>query len=346
MKALRKLQSGPGQVAVVEIPDPLPGPGQVRVRVVRGGICGTDLHILHGLFAKVRPPVTLGHELAGTIDALGPGTEGWRIGERVTVESEASICGQCRWCRAGRTNLCPQRLALGYGVDGGFATFVCTRATALHRLPDTVDFEAGALTEPLAVAVHAVREQAGVQPGDRVLVTGPGPIGLLVLQVARAVGARVAISGTGKDANRLLLAEQLGAEAVIRVDDRDPGEVLAEWTGGEGVATAFECSGVAAAACACLAAVRRGGEVVQVGLYGQPVALDIDSLALREVRLQGAFVHTRATWEKALAMMAAGTVDLRALVSGVYPLDQWETAFALAEAGAGVKFLLDPRSTA
>ncbi|MBU2260546.1 MAG: zinc-binding dehydrogenase [Proteobacteria bacterium] len=343
MKALRKLESGSGQVAVVEVPDPDPGRGQVRIRVMRGGICGTDLHIYHGLFSKVRPPVTLGHELAGTIDALGPGVDHWNVGDRVTAESEAFSCGQCRWCRAAMTNICPERLALGYGVDGGFATFVCTRASALHRLPETIGFDEGALSEPLTVAVHAVEERAEMKTGAWVLVTGPGPVGLLVLQVARAAGGRVIVSGTRKDTDRLVLAERLGAEAVILVDVQDPLERILEITGGRGIDTAFECSGVSAAAHNCIEAVRRRGEIVQVGLYGRPVSLELDPATMKEVQIKGAFTHTHATWRRAMDLLAGGAVDLRPLVSGTYPLNAWETAFGQAEVGAGIKYLIDPQ---
>lgn len=140
MKALRKLSDGPGNVEVVDVPRPIPSRLEVLISVERAGICGTDLHILHGRFPKVRPPVTLGHEFAGVVAEVGPGVDDWRLGERVCVESEAFSCGQGQYCQSGLTNLCPESLVYGYSKDGGFASFVIVRHNALHRLPGFVSF--------------------------------------------------------------------------------------------------------------------------------------------------------------------------------------------------------------
>lgn len=342
MKALRKTAGGAGNVAVVDVPEPVPGPGQVRIRVAFGGICGTDLHIFHGRFAKVRPPVTLGHELSGTVDAVGEGVTEWQPGDRVTVESEAATCGRCPYCLSGRTNLCPERLALGYGVDGGFADALVVRESALHRLPESVSFQAGALSEPLAVAVHAVRECGRIDPDGWALVTGPGPIGLLVLMVARAAGGRVIVTGTARDGERLDFALKLGAEAVVRVDSEDLPARLTAITGDPAVSIAFECSGTGPGVNDCLTALRSGGRIVQVGLCGGPVSMDLDRITLKEIALKGAFVHTRATWEKAVDLMASGAVDPGALISGEFSIHEWREAFRRAESGEGVKYLLRP----
>ena len=318
----------------------------MRIRVACAGICGTDLHIFHGDFAKVRPPVTLGHEVAGTVDAVGDGVTTWRPGDRVTVESEAHTCGRCQLCKSGRANLCADRLALGYGVDGGFADALVVRQSALHRLPDGVSFQEGALCEPLTVAVHAVSERSRLESGDWVLITGPGPIGLLVLQVVIAAGGHVIVTGTARDAGRLQLAETLGAEVTVRIDEQDLQSRVAQITQGQGVASAFECSGVGAAISDCLTCVRSGGEIVQVGLYGRPVSVDMDQVAMREIVLKGAFVHTNETWKKAIALMAAKAVDLSALVSGRFAIHAWKEAFRRSESGEGIKYLLYPEETA
>lgn len=342
MRALRKTATGPGNVELVDIPEPAPQENQVRLRVAFAGICGTDLHIYHGKFAKVRPPVTLGHEVSGIVDAVGKGVTRWRSGDRVIVESEARSCGTCEYCRNGRANLCAERLALGYGVDGGFADAIIVRQSALHRLPENASLEEGALCEPLSVAVHAVQERSRMQAGDWVLVTGPGPIGLLVLQVARAAGGRVIVTGTAQDSDRLCLAEKLGAAAAVQVDLVNLRDQVDDLTKGEGVATAFECSGVAPAMGDCLRCLRSGGEIVQVGLYGAGVLMDVDQFATREITLKGAFVHTHETWNKAIALMVAGAIDLKALISGSYPVEQWKEAFQRSEAAQGIKYLLYP----
>lgn len=342
MRALRKTATGPGHVELVNIPEPVPQENQVRLRVAFAGICGTDLHIYHGKFAKIRPPVTLGHEVSGIVDAVGEGVKRWRPGDRVIVESEAHTCGTCEHCRNERTNLCAERLALGYGVDGGFADNIIVRQSALHRLPEDVSLEEGALCEPLCVAVHAVLERSRMKRGDWVLVTGPGPIGLLVLQVARAAGGRAIITGTARDSDRLRLAEKLGAEAAIQVDLVNIRDQIDHLTQGGGVTSAFECSGMAPAMSDCLHCVRSGGEIVQVGLYGAGVLFDVDQIAMREIAMRGAFVHTHETWNKAIELMVTDAVDLKALISGNFPIAQWKNAFQRSESAKGVKYLLHP----
>ncbi|NQU04006.1 MAG: zinc-binding dehydrogenase [Syntrophaceae bacterium] len=342
MKALRKLSGGSGNVAVVETPVPVPEEDQVLIRVERAGICGTDLHIFHGLFSKVKPPVTLGHEISGTVEALGCDVTGWRSGDKVTVESEAYSCGKCQLCESGFSSLCPDRLALGYGVDGGFASFLAVRKTALHRLPEGATFQEGALCEPLTVAVHAVLERSNLEKGSWTLVTGPGPIGLLVDQVARHKGAKVIMTGTDKDQKRLQVARSLGVDAVINVDRDDLQKEVMELTSGQGVETAFECSGVGAAINDCLACVKRRGEIIQVGLSGRFVEMDVDQVAMKEITLKGAFVHNHESWIKAIALLAEGAIDLNSLVSGEYPITEWQEAFRLSEEGSGIKYLLYP----
>ena len=342
MKALRKLADGEGHVELVDIPTPQPGPGQVLLKVKSVGICGTDLHIWEGRFDKVRPPVTLGHEFAGEVAELGPGVEGWRIGQPVVSESQASSCGVCSYCQEGQSNLCPQRLAYGYGVDGGMAEYAVVRAGGLHALPESVSFSQGAMVEPLAVAVHAVMERGVTFDQGPALVSGPGPIGLLVLLVLVQAGVPVLICGTSKDQARLDLAARLGAAATVMVDREDLGREAQEFTKGEGFAAAWECSGAGPALSAALSYVRRQGQVVQVGLAGGPAKVDLDQLTLKEVVLRGAFVHNRQTWERSLALLGKGALDPTPLISAQMPLSAWQRAFELSRDQAGIKYLLRP----
>jgi L-iditol 2-dehydrogenase len=342
MKALRKLRRGPGNVNLVDVDPPRPGKGEVTVEVQYAGICRTDIHILHDLYPKALPPVTLGHEFSGIISALGPTVEGWKVGDRVTVESAAEFCRVCEFCRSGQTQRCEKRQAFGAGRDGGFASFVTARQDGLYRLPDHVSFQEGALCEPLACGVHAVMERSSVGPGKTVLVTGPGPIGLLVLQVAKAVGATVVISGAQRDEERLKLAKQIGADQCIRIDQGDPHHLVHGLTGEMGVDAAFECSGTTGALSDCLQAVRKGGELIQVGLFGGPVELNYDDVTFKEVQVKGSFTHNRRTWEKTIDLLRDRKVNVKILISGEFPLDQWEEAFRLFEGGEGLKYLLYP----
>ena len=342
MKALRKLQSGPGHVELVEVDRPVPGRGEVLVEVQRAGICGTDIHILHGRFAKARPPVTLSHEFCGAIAELGAGVTAWQIGDRITSETSAHFCGTCRFCREGQTQLCAERLGFGYATDGAFARYIRVRADLLHRLPDTVSFTEGALSEPLAVATHIVMERSACGKEHLALITGPGAIGLAVLLVVKAVGARAIITGVERDRDRLALAKKLGADRVVHVDRDLLSPIVSEMTDGFGVDVAFECTGSAAGIRDCIGNLRKAGELVTVGLQGKPVEIDYDSLIFKEINLRGSFAHNKQSWNKAMDLLDQGRVNLRPLVTAEYPLDQWQEAFRCAEAGEGVKYLLYP----
>ncbi|MEJ5375424.1 MAG: zinc-binding dehydrogenase [bacterium] len=342
MRALRKLAPGPGNVDVVDTKEPRPQQGEVLIRVCMAGVCGTDLHILHGLFPKVRPPVTLGHEFCGEVVEVGSGVRGWKPGDRVTVESASGFCGNCVHCVEGQTQRCEERLAFGYARDGGFAPFVTARASALHRLPDHVDFQEGALCEPLACATHAVMERSSLLCGQMALVAGPGPIGLLVLQVARAVGAEVILVGTSEDRERLDLGLGMGARHVLVAGGAQNSELIGQWTHGAGVDVAFECSGSIASFSSCIQWVKKGGQVVQVGLLGKEEILDLDSITYKEVELRGCFAHNHRSWEKAIDLLQRKEVSLLPLVSGIYSLEEWKEPFARFQAHQGLKYLLKP----
>jgi L-iditol 2-dehydrogenase len=342
MKALRKLRRGPGHVELVDVDPPRPGEGEVAVQVKYAGVCGTDIHILHDLYPKAQPPVTLGHEFCGIVSELGPNVQGWNVGDRVTVESAASFCRVCEFCRSGQTQRCEKRQAFGSGRDGAFASFAVTRQDGLYRLPHHISFQEGALCEPLACAVHAVMERSSIERENHVLVTGPGPIGLLVLQVAKAVGATVIISGIQGDGERLTLAKRIGADHCVQINQRGLHRLIHDLTGGMGVDAAFECSGAPGALRDCVQEVRKGGEIVQVGLSGHPVELDHDEATFKEVQIKGSFTHNRGTWQRTIDLLRDRKVDLASLVSREFPLNQWEEAFRLFEKGMGLKYLLYP----
>jgi L-iditol 2-dehydrogenase len=342
MKALRKLKRGVGNMEVVDIKPPVAREHEVIVEVKRAGVCGTDIHVFHDLYPKARPPVTTGHEFSGVVVELGPDVEGWKIGDRVTVDSTASFCGTCQFCRSARTQLCPERLGYGSSKDGGFASFASVHQRALHRLPEHISFQEGAVCEPLACATHAVMEISSIEPGMTVLITGPGTIGLLVLQVVKSMGAKVIITGMEKDEKRLELASRLGADHCVQIGRQDLSSLTSELTGGHGVDLAMECSGTAGGVNDCLSFVGKGGEVVQVGLFGHPAGFNYDEAVLKEVRIRGSFGHNRGTWEKAIKLLEDHRIDLNSLVSGEFPLDQWQEAFRLFETGVGLKYLLYP----
>ena len=193
MKALVKFAHEDGALEVRDAAVPEPVPGTVRVRVHTVGVCGSDIHMWHDSQSKSSKgvlPVTLGHESAGIVEAVGEGVEGWAVGDRVVCETAASICGVCALCRSGRYNLCPWREGYGLKRDGAMAEYVIAEPRVLHRIPDGVSFEEAAMTEPFSVAYNAVIERAGVKPGDLVVIQGAGAIGILALQIAQLARSR------------------------------------------------------------------------------------------------------------------------------------------------------------
>lgn len=274
MKAVMKVELGVGNVELRDIPEPHAGPGQVRIKVAAAGICGTDLHIYKDEF-KSWPPVVLGHEVAGVVDETGPGVESILLGQRVTTETYFSTCGECRYCRCGRANLCLNRRSIGSAVNGGFTNYVVVPFRNLHALPDSIDDRAGALTEPLACVVHATLTTPTVAPGDVAVIAGPGAIGLLTLQVVKAAGATAIVLGADGDEQRLALAQHLGADHIFNVRQGDPAALVADVTPeGLGADVVYECSGAGPAAQQLLTLARRGARYVQIGLFGKPVAWD------------------------------------------------------------------------
>jgi L-iditol 2-dehydrogenase len=332
MKGLAKLTRGPGNVALAERDEPSPGPGQVLLEVVGAGVCGTDLHILDDEFPSA-PPVTMGHEVSAVVGEVGDGVEeGW-LGARVVCETYYSTCGACEWCRDGRANLCPGRRSIGSAVDGAFAPHVVVPVRSLHRIPEELDEHAAALIEPLACACHCLCDPATVFPGDDVLVTGPGPVGLLAAQVARALGGRVVVVGLPQDEVRLRAAGALGLDTALA--EELPGE--------ERFHAVVECSGSAGGATACLLNARRGARYVQIGVMGRPVTLPFDAIFQKELVVTSGFASTARSWRHALAFVHDGRVELEPLVSKVLPLEAWERVFDDLRAGRGVKYVFDPR---
>jgi L-iditol 2-dehydrogenase len=330
VRGLTKLTPGPGNVALVERPEPSATPGHVVLDVVAAGICGTDLHILDGEY-ETAVPVTIGHEVSGEVVEVGEGVEDAWLGARVVSETYFSTCGRCEHCRAGRINLCPERRSIGTHVDGAFAPRLHVPVANLHRIPDWLDGHAAALAEPLACVCNALLGRAVVREGDVVLVTGPGPVGLLAAQVARAQGGRVHVRGTPLDSIRLEAARALGFETSTTED------------GGLDADVVVECSGSEAAMAFCLASARRGGRYVQIGLAGRPVTVPLDLVCFRELTITSGFASTPASWGRALELLERRSIDLEPLLSAVLPLEEWERAFAATRAGQGIKFVLDPR---
>jgi L-iditol 2-dehydrogenase len=323
-------------MAIAERPEPVAGPGQVVLDVLATGICGTDLHIWAGEYPSV-PPVTLGHEVCGRVSTLGEGVDARWEGARVVVETYFSTCGRCSMCRAGRGNMCARRQSIGTHVDGGFAPRLLIGAANLHRVPDGLADAAASLSEPLACVCNALLDPPLIGAGDGVLVIGPGPIGLLAAQVARACGGRVTLRGTDRDAARLELAAAQGFACEVA----GPGDSPPDADAGDAPDVVVECSGSGPGVAHGLAALRRRGTFVQIGLRGADLTVPWDLICHHELAIRTGFASTPASWRRAMALL--DEVELAPLVSDVVPLADWSAAFDAARRGDGVKYVLDPR---
>jgi len=328
---LAKVASGEGFVELTERPERAPEAGEVAVDVHAVGICGTDLHIWLGEYPSV-PPVTMGHEVCGTVAAIGDGVDGDWMGARVAVETLFSTCGVCAYCRAGKLSVCEQRRSIGTHVDGGMAPRLVLPVRNLHRVPDGLSDQAAALSEPLACVCNSLLDPIAVQPGDDVLVIGPGAIGLIAAQVARACGGRVIVRGAERDGARLGLAGVLGFETSVAGRDEPPSADVV-----------VECSGSGPGIADALRAARRRGRVVQMGLRGADVTIPYDLICFHELTVTAGFASNPQSWRRAMGLLEPGSVELAPLVTEVVPLTDWRRAFDASRAGEGVKFVLDPR---
>jgi L-iditol 2-dehydrogenase len=328
----------PHSVELREFERPEPGPDDVILAVEAVGVCGSDLHQWTATHSwPVNYPVVLGHEFGGRIAAVGAAVRGWREGDRVVSETAAVIDPNSPMSRAGLYNLDPSRRGFGYGVDGAMTRFVRVPARCLHRVPDALPMEQAALTEPCCVAYNAVIHNARIQPGDRVVVLGPGPIGILCAAMARLAGAEVAVAGLERDRARLDLARAYQCEPIV--GDATAWARARDGLGADGV---IDAAGVSAALKTALDLVRPAGWISKVGWGPQPLGFSLDLLVQKNVTLQGSFSHNWPIWERVLALLASGQLDVRPITGGVWPLESWLEAFEKMHAGEIVKAVLRP----
>jgi len=333
MRAWRRF--APDDVRLVEMPRPDPGPGEVLLRPLVSGVCGTDLHVLHGEgLGELPVPLTMGHEVCGEVVALGPDADapgpyprtsaGLRVGERVVVEPVLP-CGVCYFCRRGHPNVCPRMSHLGIWRDGNYADYVSVPAWRATRLPPTVDDVSGLLVEVSACGLNCV-DQAELRPGETALVIGGGPMGHMVAQCLLAAGAGVVmLSEPGLE--RRQLAERAGIQVTLDPEREDVVERTRELTGGLGADVVVECVGVPATVRQALDATRRRGRCVLSGLPSQPVELDVTELVFGEKHVVGSLA---SAWqfERAIELIAGGRLRPRLMAEQPRAFDALPAALA------------------
>ena len=342
MKAVVKTAKGVGNVSYIDFPEPpKPRAGEMLVEVKATGVCGTDLHILEDKFRN-NPPVVLGHEFSGVVLEVGEGVTMFKAGDRVTAEAPARLCNKCMYCRTGNYNHCSNRSGMGWGENGSFAKYTIIEEQLAHKIPDGISFKAGALMEPMACVAHAV-EITGIKADDTVVISGPGPNGLLMTQLVKAEGATVIVTGMGADAERLAIAKSLGADHIIDVQAEDAVARVRELTGGYGADAVFECAGAQPSIDACFEYVRRMGKYTQMAMFGnRKMAIDMDKLVVKEIRMIGSQSQRWTSWDKTVKLLAAGKVQLEPLATHEFGLSEWEKAFDVFEKKQGLKVVMYP----
>ena len=313
-----------------------PGPGEVQIQVAYCGICGTDLHLFHGAMAhRLHLPHVMGHEMSGTIAAVGPGVDGYQPGDRVTVRP-LDPCGACPACRAGHRHICQNLKFIGIDTPGALQGLWTVPAHTLHRLPVSLSLEQGAMVEPIAVACHDVR-MGEVEAGDYAVVIGCGPIGVLISLVAQTRGARVLMAEVNPF--RLRLARDLGI-AAVNPAEADLVALVNERTGGAGADVVFEVSGSAAGVETMTRLPRTRGRIVVVAIFGEAPKVDLFRFFWRELRLTGARVYEPEDFEAAIGLASNGQLPLERLITMVVPLDRLGDGLRQLERGGDVMKIL------
>ncbi len=337
-----KNEVGYDNMSLVDIPEPAAKDDKVKIKVAYTGICGSDIHTFKGEYANPTLPVVLGHEFSGVVVEVGTDVKNVKVGDRVTSQTTFTTCGECEYCLEKDYNLCSNRKGLGTQINGSFAEYVISREESVHVLPEEISLMAASLTEPLACCVHAALEKTTVNQNDKVLIFGPGPIGLLLAQVVKAQGAFVILSGITKDMPRLELAQSMGIDVIVDSLKENLEEVVLKHTNGYGVDKVFECSGAVPALNQGLPLVKKKGTFVQVGLFAEKLnQQNQDSIIQREITYIGSRSQKPSSWLLALDLLKENKIAVDKMVTKVVPLEDWREGFDAVMAGNEIKVLVE-----
>jgi L-iditol 2-dehydrogenase len=327
------------EVAVPEIVE-----DEVLVEVGAVSVCGSDVHQARNTHSwPVDVPVVLGHEFGGTVAQVGRTVRGFHEGDRVVSETAARICGECLLCRSGRYNLCPSRKGFGYGIDGAMAKCVRVPARCLHRIPDSLPFEIACLAEPHAVAYNAMCVNSTIRPGDLVVVIGPGPIGLLCARMAALSGADpVIVAGLSCDAPRLEAARRFGSTRTVDVQAENLEQIVRGYSP-LGADMVCDASGASRPLEIALHLARPDGQVTKVGWSPDAIAIDVNPLVQRNLRVQGSFSHNYPIWERVIHLLDRRLTQPDTIVGLRTRLEDWREAFDAMHEGRVIKSVLVPR---
>lgn len=322
------VMTAPGAIEFREVPKPGLQAGQVLLRIRRIGVCGSDIHVYHGLHPYTSYPVVQGHEISAVIADVGPGVSGMRVGATATIMPQV-VCGTCHPCRSGRYHICDSLKVMGFQAPGAAQDYFVVPAENVVLLPAGLSTEAGAMIEPLAVAVHALRRGGGGD-GKKVVVVGAGPIGNLVAQCAKAQGAS-AVMIADRSEFRLALAKDCGVDICVDATKTRLIDAVLTAFGQDQADLILECVGAEATMTEAIAAARKGSTVVVVGVFGKKPGVDLGVVQDRELSLVGTLMYRREDYDDAIALAASGRLHLDKLVTNRFCFEDYLEAYRFIE---------------
>lgn len=340
MEMIQQVMMSPGEIIFRKVPAPEAGPGQVLTKVRMIGICGSDIHVYHGKHPFTSYPVTQGHEVSCEVVAVGEGVEGFRPGQKVTIEPQV-FCGKCHPCTHGKYNLCEELKVMGFQTTGIASTYFVCDASKVTPLPDEMGYEEGAMIEPLAVAVHAVRRFGDVQ-GMKVAVIGAGPIGNMVAQTAKGLGAETVMITDVSD-YRLSLAKNCGIDVAVNTKEKDFTEALVEAFGPDKADVIYDCAGNNITINQAIRGARKGSTIILVAVFADMGSADLAILNDHELDLNTSMMYRHEDYVKAIELVNEDKVHLSPLKSKVFPFGQFKEAYEYIEANreTTMKVLVD-----
>lgn len=340
---LQQVMTAPGQITFQEVPDPAAGKGEVVVKIMKIGICGSDIHVYHGTHPFTSYPVTQGHEVSGEICAVGEGVEQFEIGQKVTIQPQV-FCGKCYPCTHGKYNLCEELKVMGFQTTGTASEYFAVDASKVTHLPEEMSYDEGAMIEPLAVAVHAVR-RVGDVTGMKIAVIGAGPIGNLVAQSAKAMGADAVLVTDISDI-RLDKARECGADYTVNTKEKDFGEALEECFGTDKADVIYDCAGNDISMGQAIKYARKGSTIILVAVFGKMANVDLAVLNDHELDLNTTMMYRNEDYIEAIDLVNKGKIDLKPLISRVFAFKDYLKAYEYIDANkeSTMKVLIDVQS--
>lgn len=337
---LQQVMTAPGQIEFREIEKPTPKAGEAVVKIMKIGVCGSDIHVWHGKHPFTSYPVTQGHEVSGEITALGEGVEGLSVGQKVTIQPQV-VCGECYPCRHGKYNLCESLKVMGFQTTGVASEYFAVDAKKITPLPQEMSFDEGAMIEPLAVAVHAVRKFGDMQ-GMRVAVLGAGPIGILVAQAAKGMGAQSVLITDISDV-RLEKAKACGVDFCVNTKTADFGAALVDAFGPDKADVIYDCAGNDITMGQAIQHARKGSTIILVAVFAGMAHIDLAVLNDHELDLNTTMMYRNEDYLTAIELVRAGKVSLKPLISKHFVFRDYAEAYRYIDANreTAMKVIID-----